>query len=92
MGGFFKDKKGISIVNAFREIISGRKKTKKIWVDQGGEFYNNLFKTFLKINKIEMYSKYNEAKSVVAKRFIRTFKNNILSTWQLFQTKFILMC
>ena len=32
-------------------------------------------KDFLKINNIEMYSTYNEIKSVVAERFIRTLKN-----------------
>ena len=36
-----KDEKGPSIVNAFKKIISERKKTNKIWVDQGSEFYNN---------------------------------------------------
>ena len=36
----------------------GRRKPNKIWVDQGdGEFYNNLFQKFLKINNIEIYSK-----------------------------------
>ena len=73
-----KDKKGTSIVNAFKKIISeGQRKPNKIWVDQGSEFYNNTFKDFLKINKIEMYSTYNEGKSVVAERFIRTLKNKI---------------
>ena len=72
-----KDKKGISIVNAFQKIISEGRKPNKIWVDQGGEFYNNLFKKFLKINDTEMYSAYNEGKSVVAERFIRTLKNKI---------------
>ena len=47
-------------------------------VDQGSEFYNKSLKDFLKINKIEMYSTYNEGKSVVAERFIRTLKNKIL--------------
>ena len=28
-----KDKKGVSIVNAFKKIISEGKKTNKIWVD-----------------------------------------------------------
>ena len=37
------NKRGISIVNAFQKIISKRK-LNKIWVDQGGEFYNKLFK------------------------------------------------
>ena len=71
-----KDKKGTSIVNAFKKIISNRKPN-KIWVDQGSEFYNKSFKDFLKINNIEMYSTYNEGKSVIAERFIRTLKNMI---------------
>ena len=45
-----KDKRGISIVNAFQKIVSKGCKPNKIWVDQGGEFYSNLFK-FLKIIK-----------------------------------------
>ena len=48
-----------------------------MWVNQGNEFYNNSLKDFLKINNIEMYSIYNEGKSVVAERFIRTLKNKI---------------
>ena len=60
-----KDKRGISIVNAFQKIISKGRKPNKIWVDQGSEFYNQSFKDFLKINNIEMYSTYNEGKSVV---------------------------
>ena len=73
-----KDKKGISIVNPFNKILkqSGRKPN-KIWVDQGGEFYNNVFKKWLSDNDIIMYSTYNEGKSVVAERFIRTLKNKL---------------
>ena len=37
-----KDKKGTSIVNAFKKIIS-KCKPNKIWVDQGSEFYNKIF-------------------------------------------------
>ena len=70
-----KDKKGTSIVNAFKKIISEGRKPNKIWVDQGSEFYNKSFTDFLKINNIEMYSTFNEEKSVVAERFIRTLKN-----------------
>ena len=70
-----KDKKGISIVNAFQKILkeSDRRPT-KIWVDKRNEFYNNSFKKWLKDNDIEIYSIHNEAKSVVAERFIRTLK------------------
>ena len=70
-----KGKKGNTIVNAFQKIISKRRKPNKIWVDQAGEFYNNLFKRFLKINNIEMYSTCNKEKSVVAEKFIRMMKN-----------------
>ena len=69
-----KDKRGISIVYAFQKLISEGRKPNKIWVDQVGEFYNNLFMRFLKINNIEMYSTYNEEKSVASERFIRTLK------------------
>ena len=72
-----KDKKGTSIVNAFKKIISEKRKPNKIWVDQGSEFHNKSFKDFLKINNIKIYSTYNEGKSVVAERFIRTLKNKI---------------
>ena len=39
-----KDKKGVSVVDAFQNILvkSGRKPN-KIWVDKGSEFYNNSF-------------------------------------------------
>ena len=52
----FKRKRGISVVHAFRKIISKGQKPNKIWVDQGSEFHNNLFKGFLEINSTEMYS------------------------------------
>ena len=73
-----KDKKGISIVNAFNKIIKqSNRKPNKIWVDQGGEFYNNVFEKWLSDNDIVMYSTHNEGKSVVAERFIRTLKNKL---------------
>ena len=73
-----KDKKGVSIVNAFQSILEkSNRKSNKIWVGQGSEFYNNVFKKCLKDNDISMYSTYNEGKSVVAERFIRTLKNKI---------------
>ena len=61
-----KDKRATTIDNAFQKTISKGRKPNKIWVDQGGEFYNRLFKRFLKTNIIEMYSAYNEGKPVFA--------------------------
>ena len=51
-----KDKKGVSIVNAFQSISNkSNRKPNKIWVDKGGEFYNRLIKSWLEKNDIEMY-------------------------------------
>ena len=74
-----KDKKGAGIVDAFQRILdkSKERKPNKIWVDKGSQFYNSSFKKWLKNNDIEMYSIYNEGKSVVAERFIRTLKTKI---------------
>ena len=73
-----KDKKGISIVNAFNKIIKqSNRKPNKIWADQGEEFYNNFFKEWLSDNDIIMYSTYNEGNSVAAERFMRTLKNKL---------------
>ena len=73
-----KDKKGTSVVKGFEKIVneSGRQPN-KIWVDQGSEFYNKTFKNWLMSEGIEMYSTYNEGKSVVTERFIRTLKNKL---------------
>ena len=74
MGCSFKRQKK----NAFQKgLDSSNRKQNKIWVDQGGEFYNKLFKRFLKINNIQMHSTYNGGKSVVAERFVITLKNKI---------------
>ena len=65
-------------IDAFQSILKkSNRKPNKIWVDQGSEFYSNVFKKFLKDNHISMYSIYNEGKSVVAERFIRNLKNKI---------------
>ena len=85
-----KDKKGVSIVNAFQKILDdSNRKPNKIWVDKGSEFYNNFFKKWLKDNDIEMYSMHNEGKSVVAETFIRTLKNK--NTWPQYQKTCILI-
>ena len=73
-----KDKKCVSIVNAFQKILDDSdRKPRKIWLDKGIYFYNHYFKKWLKDNEIEMYSIHNEGKSVVAERFIRTLKTKI---------------
>ena len=40
----FKDKKGISIADAFQKVLDdSNRKPSKIWVDKGSKFYSNSF-------------------------------------------------
>ena len=58
----------------FEGILS---QIKQILVDKGSKFYNKSMKSFLQNKILEMYSRHNEGKSVVAERFIKTSKNKI---------------
>ena len=70
-----KDKKGITITNAFQKILDeSNRKPNETWVDKGSEFHNRSMKPWLEKNDIEIYSTNIEGKSVIAKRFIRTLK------------------
>ena len=70
-----KDKKGITITNAFQKNLKeSNQKTDKILVGKGSEFYNRSMKSWLEKNTIEMYSADNEGKSVVAERFMQNLK------------------
>ena len=68
-----KDKKGITIINAFQKILE--KPNHK--PDERSEFYNRSMKSWLEKSDIEMYSKHNKVKPTVAERFIRTLRNKI---------------
>ena len=52
-----KDKKDVSIVNAFQKILNdSKRKPNKIWVDKGSEFCNRSMKSWLQDNNILIYS------------------------------------
>ena len=70
------DKSGSSVEKAFEKIFHERV-PKKIWADRGREFYNNTVKDFFERKGIELYSTFNEDKSVVTERFIRTLKEKL---------------
>ena len=74
----FERYKGTAITNAFQKVLDESiRKLNKAWVDKGSKFNNGSMKSWLEKNAAEMYSTYNEWKSVVAERFIRTLKNKI---------------
>ena len=69
-----KDKKGITITNAFQGISNESKgKPNKIWVDKD----RDLMKSILQNNDKKIHLTHNGGKSVIAKRFIRTLKNKL---------------
>ena len=68
-----KDKKGITVTNAFQIILyESNHKPNKICVDKGSKFYSRSMKSWLEKNDIEVYSAHNEGKSFIAEKFIRT--------------------
>ena len=78
MGYSLKDKKSITITNAFQRFVKvSNRKPRKILVEKGIKFCNRSMKSWLEKIDIGMYSTYNEPKSVVAERFIRTLNNKI---------------
>ena len=79
------DKTGRAVTDAFQNILhtSGRR-PKKLWVDEGKEFYNRTLKKWLNENRIHMYSTHNEGKAVVVERFNRTMKTRM---WRHFTAK-----
>ena len=51
-----KDKKSITIVNAFQKVLNKADcKQNKLWVDKGSEFYNRSMKSWLEKYVIEMH-------------------------------------
>ena len=73
-----KDKTGKTITNTFQSIVkTSKRKPKKLLVDNGSEFYNNVLKKWLVENEIKLYSTFNEGKAVVIERFNGTLKNKM---------------
>ena len=72
-----KNKKGETMVNAFKTIFKEGRKPKKLWTDKGTEFYNKNMNDLRKLYDIELYSTENEEKSSIAERWIRTMKEKM---------------
>lgn len=73
-----KSKSAIDTFAAFISIVEeSKRQPKKIWVDQGSEFYNSVFKKWMKAHSVEMYSTFGNSKSVIVERFNRTLKTKM---------------
>ena len=80
-----KNKSGKEVANALKDIIEvdGRR-PKKLWTDEGTEFYNVDVSRVL--NGIELYSTHNEPKAAIAERFIRTLREKMETNYILTQS------
>ena len=76
-----KDKKGLTVANAFNEIFKSGRVPKMLWTDKGREFYNSNVDKLLKSKEIKLYSTQNEEKGSVVERWNRTMKEKI---WKMF--------
>ena len=71
-----KYKRGISTVNTFQKMLdSSSRKPNKIWVDQGGEFYNYLSKDFWIIIKLKCIQHIRTLKNKIFKHMTAVSKN-----------------
>ena len=68
-----KTKTASEVTKAFESILT-KNHHRKLWVDQGSEFYNKTFDKLLKSKNIEIYHTFDEGKAVVIERFNRTLK------------------
>ena len=63
-----KDKKGITITNAFQKILhESNGKPKEIWIDKGSEIYNRSIKSWLLNNDIQMNSTHRKENLLLLK-------------------------
>ena len=74
----FVFKKTLQLLSLFKRKLKGSNgRPNKKQVDKGSQIYNRLIKSFLENNNMKMYSSYNERKSVIAERVIRTLRKQI---------------
>ena len=82
-----KNKEGISVAGAFEDIFDTSKRIPcRLWTDRGTEFYNQNVENTLKKHKVQLYSTFNEPKSAIAERFIRTLRGKLESNFLLTQS------
>ena len=80
----FKDKKGVTLVKAFKKILKSGRSPVRLFTDSGTEFKNKHFQKLLKTNEIHYFTPRNEIKCSIVERFNRTLKTKM---WKYFTSK-----
>ena len=81
---FLKDKKVITITNAFQQFLEESNRNKKMWIDKSSKFYRRSMKLWLHDTGIVIYSVHKERKYNDVERFVRTLKKKIWFQYQKF--------
>ena len=82
-----KNKTGLEVTNAFKNILTEDNKPQRLQVDRGTEFYNKTFLSYLKQLEIEIFSNYSEFKAALIERFNGTLLTRISKHFTVKNTK-----
>ena len=72
-----KDKKGHSVASAFEDIFKGGRQPNRIRTDLGQEFKSRLVQSVFRKEGIRHFYSYNEVKSSISERAIKSIKTKI---------------
>lgn len=72
-----KDKKGLTLVKAFKKILSQGRIPVTLHTDKGTEFKNKHFQKLLKDNEIHYFTPNNEIKCSIIERFNRSLRGRM---------------
>ena len=79
-----KSKNAQYVTNAMTHILNRSKRTpKKLFTDNGKEYYNASFQTLMKKNHIHHYSTFSPLKAFIAERVIRTINEKLFRLFTL---------
>ena len=85
-----KDKKGITITNAFQKILDKSNcKPNKIWVDKGSEFYNRSMKSWLEKMTWKCIQRIMRGNLLLLKDSLEPWKIKFINTWLQFQNVYL---
>lgn len=72
-----KDRKGKSVIEAFKDVLVGPRRPRTIRTDKGSEFYNRFLQQYLKDQGIKIFYALNETKANFAERYFQTLKKRL---------------
>jgi hypothetical protein len=82
-----KKKNATTVLNAFKQIIKeSDRMPRRMWVDEGTEFYNHQMTRYINAHGILRYSTFGDSKSVMVERLNRTLKTEMWKQFTELQT------